>query len=143
MSNNNLHIRDLDPNDILWIKQNTPSGISQNQFLKNIISSAREEEFGYSLFSKPTIPSYLYGKLPFKFIDLFAGIGGFRCALTSVGGKCVFSSEWDKYANITYKAWYGDNDVNTEDIRTIDAKRIIPDHDIPVSYTHLTLPTKA
>ena len=72
MSNNNLHIRDLDPNDILWIKQNTPSGISQNQFLKNIISSAREEEFGYSLFSKPTIPSYLYGKLPFKFIDLFA-----------------------------------------------------------------------
>ena len=130
MSNNNLHIRDLDPNDILWIKQNTPSGISQNQFLKNIISSAREEEFGYSLFSKPTIPSYLYGKLPFKFIDLFAGIGGFRCALTSVGGKCVFSSEWDKYANITYKAWYGDNDVNTEDIRTIDAKRIIPDHDI-------------
>lgn len=130
MSNNNLHIRDLDPNDILWIKQNTPSGISQNQFLKNIISSAREEEFGYSLFSKPITPSYLYGKLPFKFIDLFAGIGGFRCALTSVGGKCVFSSEWDKYANITYKAWYGDNDVNTEDIRTIDAKNIIPDHDI-------------
>tara|TARA_Y100000588_G_scaffold312361_1_gene338987 strand:- start:239 stop:1417 length:1179 start_codon:yes stop_codon:yes gene_type:complete len=114
----------------MWIKQNTPSGISQNQFLKNIISSAREEEFRYSLFSKPIVPSYLYGKLPFKFIDLFAGIGGFRCALTSVGGKCVFSSEWDKYANITYKAWYGDNDVNTEDIRTIDAKRIIPDHDI-------------
>lgn len=130
MSNNNIHIRDLDPNDILWIKQNTPSGISQNQFLKNIISSAREEEFGYSLFSKPITPSYLYGKLPFKFIDLFAGIGGFRCALTSVGGKCVFSSEWDKYANITYRAWYGDNDVNTEDIRTIDAKNIIPDHDI-------------
>jgi len=38
-----------------------------------------------------------------KFIDLFAGIGGFHLAMHSVGGKCVFASEWDKYARITYE----------------------------------------
>ena len=40
----------------------------------------------------------------FKFIDLFAGIGGFRLAMQSQGGNCVFSSEWDSQAQITYKA---------------------------------------
>lgn len=40
------------------------------------------------------------------FIDLFAGIGGFHQAMHSVGGKCVFASEWDKYARISYEANY-------------------------------------
>ncbi len=39
----------------------------------------------------------------FTFIDLFAGIGGFRLAFQNLGGKCVFSSEWDDYAQLTYK----------------------------------------
>lgn len=39
----------------------------------------------------------------FTFIDLFAGIGGFHLAMHSVGGKCVFASEWDKYARVTYE----------------------------------------
>ena len=42
----------------------------------------------------------------FKFIDLFAGIGGFHTAMHSVGGKCVFASEWDKNARITYEENY-------------------------------------
>jgi DNA (cytosine-5)-methyltransferase 1 len=42
-------------------------------------------------------------KYSFKFIDLFAGIGGFHFAMHSVGGQCVFASEWDKYARITYE----------------------------------------
>lgn len=41
-----------------------------------------------------------------KFIDLFAGIGGFHQAMHSVGGKCVFASEWDKYARLSYEANY-------------------------------------
>ena len=45
-------------------------------------------------------------KPKFKFIDLFAGIGGFHTAMHSVGGKCVFASEWDKNARITYEENY-------------------------------------
>ena len=43
-----------------------------------------------------------------KFIDLFAGIGGMRLAFESVGATCVFSSEWDKYAQKTYEANFGE-----------------------------------
>lgn len=43
----------------------------------------------------------------FKFIDLFAGIGGFRLAFESFGAKCVFSSEWDKYSQDVYEKNFG------------------------------------
>ena len=43
-----------------------------------------------------------------KFIDLFAGIGGMRLAFESVGTECVFTSEWDKYAQQTYQANFGE-----------------------------------
>ncbi|MBN2256942.1 MAG: DNA (cytosine-5-)-methyltransferase [Anaerolineaceae bacterium] len=65
--------------------------------------------------------------LPFTFIDLFAGIGGFRLALTKLGGTCIFSSEWDKYSQKTYKAWF--NELPFGDIRQIDPESI-PNHDI-------------
>src|SRR5687768_7015216 len=42
----------------------------------------------------------------FRFIDLFAGIGGFRKAFDTIGGKCVFTSEWDKSCRTTYQANY-------------------------------------
>ena len=42
----------------------------------------------------------------FKFIDLFAGIGGFHSAFHSVGGECVFASEWNEYARKTYELNY-------------------------------------
>ena len=42
-------------------------------------------------------------KEKFKFIDLFAGIGGFHIAMHNVGGECVFASEWDKFSRITYE----------------------------------------
>ncbi len=63
----------------------------------------------------------------FKFIDLFAGVGGFRVALESVDGECVFSSEWDKFAQITYEANHGDKPHG--DITEIDTKDI-PDFDV-------------
>lgn len=63
----------------------------------------------------------------FRFIDLFAGIGGFRIAFESNGGKCVYSSEWNKYSAQTYKANFGDEPDG--DITKIDASSI-PDHEI-------------
>jgi DNA (cytosine-5)-methyltransferase 1 len=46
---------------------------------------------------------------PPKFVDLFCGIGGFRLAFESAGGKCVFSCDWDKYSRITYEANFGES----------------------------------
>ncbi len=65
----------------------------------------------------------------FTFIDLFAGIGGLRQAFDSSGGKCVYSSEWNKYSQITYKENFGD--VPDGDITQVD-ENTIPDHDILV-----------
>ena len=80
-------------------------------------------------------------KKKYTFIDLFAGIGGFHQAMHSVGGKCVFASEWDKFARISYEANYSEiepalfekdkdgkynffnediNDANPEDIPDFD-----------------------
>lgn len=63
----------------------------------------------------------------FTFIDLFAGIGGMRIAFQNLGGKCVFSSEWDKFAQKTYEANFGEMPFG--DITKIEEKNI-PDHDI-------------
>ena len=62
-----------------------------------------------------------------KFIDLFSGIGGIRQAFEDTHTKCVFSSEWDKFAQQTYEANYGDKPSG--DITKINEKDI-PDHDI-------------
>lgn len=66
----------------------------------------------------------------FSFIDLFAGIGGMRLAFEDVGGKCVYSNEWDKYCQMTYFANFGEQPEG--DITKVDAKSI-PDHDILVA----------
>ena len=63
----------------------------------------------------------------FTFIDLFAGIGGIRLAYQNLGGKCVFTSEWDNYAKKTYEANFGE--VPFGDIKKI-VETSIPDHDI-------------
>ncbi|MDO5576336.1 MAG: DNA (cytosine-5-)-methyltransferase [Fibrobacter sp.] len=63
----------------------------------------------------------------FTFIDLFAGIGGFRIAFQKAGGKSVFSCEWDEAAQKTYEANYGE--IPAGDIRSVD-KDAIPEHDV-------------
>ena len=63
----------------------------------------------------------------FKFIDLFAGIGGIRIGFEFVGGKCVFSSEWDSFAQDTYEANFDERPFG--DITQINSETI-PDHDI-------------
>lgn len=63
----------------------------------------------------------------FSFIDLFAGIGGIRLPFQQAGGQCVFTSEWDKFAQKTYAANYGEQPNG--DITLINAKDI-PNHDL-------------
>lgn len=65
----------------------------------------------------------------FTFIDLFAGIGGLRRGFDAVGGHCVFTSEWNKYAQQTYAANYRDNRSIEGDITAL-ATDDIPDHDV-------------
>ena len=61
----------------------------------------------------------------FTFVDLFAGIGGIRIPFTELGGKCVFSSEWDKAAQISYSYNFGE----VGDITKINSDSI-PKHDV-------------
>lgn len=65
----------------------------------------------------------------FTFIDLFAGIGGLRRAFETVGGRCVFTSEWDKYAQLTYQTNYPDNRPIAGDITKVDVDDV-PGHDV-------------
>ena len=63
----------------------------------------------------------------FTFIELFAGIGGFRIAFEKSGAKCVFASEWDEFAASTYEANFGKRPSG--DITKLDLEEI-PEHDI-------------
>lgn len=66
-------------------------------------------------------------KARFKYIDLFAGIGGIRIPFQELGGKCVFTSEWDKFAQKTYRVNFGDEPEG--DITKIPSKNI---HDFDI-----------
>ncbi|MEK3923110.1 MULTISPECIES: DNA (cytosine-5-)-methyltransferase [Paenibacillus] len=79
---------------------------------------------------KETEATYRAENADFRFIDLFAGIGGMRIAFESVNGHCVFSSEWDKYAQKTYFSNFGE--LPKGDITKIQSQEI-PDHDILVA----------
>jgi DNA (cytosine-5)-methyltransferase 1 len=71
----------------------------------------------------------------FRFIDLFAGIGGLRLGFESIGGKCVLTSEWDKYCNQTYKRNFPHDDHELAgDIRPYgENPSLIPAHDVLVA----------
>jgi DNA (cytosine-5)-methyltransferase 1 len=69
----------------------------------------------------------IYAPPKFRFIDLFCGIGGFRIAFEKAGGQCVFSSDWDRFSQITYEANFGHKPHG--DIHTV-AVADIPTHDI-------------
>ena len=69
------------------------------------------------------------GDARFRFVDLFAGIGGLRRGFEAIGGKCVFTSEWNRYAQITYRENYHCDHEIAGDIAKIPAKSI-PQHDL-------------
>lgn len=96
--------------------EHTPSS-SKLELIANI-----QDEIPFrSQYSDPKI------KPKFKFIDLFAGIGGIRLPFQAIGGQCVFTSEWDKFSQKTYAANYGE--VPHGDITKIAASEI-PSHDV-------------
>lgn len=89
-----------------------------------MIHKISEEDRIFDL--KKSVPFPVPEKPKFKFIDLFAGIGGFRLALQNFKGKCVFTSEWDKYSKQTYKANFGE--VPFGDITKPEIKNYIADN---------------
>lgn len=74
---------------------------------------------------EPQVPFPATENPKFTFIDLFAGIGGFRIAMQRCGGKCVFTSEFDAYAQKTYEANFGD--VPAGDITKQETHDLIPE----------------
>jgi DNA-cytosine methyltransferase len=73
----------------------------------------------------------------FTFVDLFAGIGGFRFGLQAVGGKCVWSNESNTYAALTYNEWHCEKDESGEFVDPVDetdfrkVKKVkVPEHDL-------------
>lgn len=71
------------------------------------------------------------GDLSFRFIDLFAGIGGLRIGFQGIGGHCVFTSEWDKNAQETYRRNFRDNHEVHGDIRQFSENPdLVPEHDV-------------
>lgn len=116
--------------------QNHKNGVSQyfrptaTNYLANLhekLNIIEDPDFQYYLPIKWDIPFPPQTSPTFKFIDLFAGIGGIRLAYQNIGGKCVFTSEWDTYSKKTYEANFGE--VPFGDIAKISEKNI-PDHDI-------------
>ena len=113
--------------------QNHKNGVSKyfkpdaSAYLQNEILSVVEEPEQLYIPLKFDVPFPPPAKPKFKFIDLFAGIGGFRIGFQNNGGHCVFSSEWNTYAKKTYEANFGE--VPFGDITKINPNSI-PDHDI-------------
>ncbi|MBI1309834.1 DNA (cytosine-5-)-methyltransferase [bacterium] len=102
----------------------------------SLLEDAMEDAKGPTLFDalpaveavNPEPPSTASGSFPFRFIDLFSGIGGLRIGLENVGGKCVFSCENDPYAQKTYRAWFGDQPEG--DVRDFATGAGVPDHNL-------------
>ena len=91
---------------------------------ENEIYIVAEEALQHFLFEVENVPFPTPENYTFKFIDLFAGIGGFRIAMQNVGGKCVYTSEWNKDAKKTYRENFGE--IPFGDITKTETKNYIP-----------------
>ncbi len=112
--------------EFLSRKQSRQKGICENLSDEELLKAA-ESPMQYGLFDDFfKVPFPAPEKPKFTFIDLFAGIGGFRIAMQRQGGKCVFSSEWNAYAQKTYFANFGEMPFG--DITKDVTKSYIPEH---------------
>lgn len=106
-----------------WTNSTLPSKVN----IDCTVTSEPLSPFQRSLFDDLNIVPFPGPENPkFTFIDLFAGIGGFRMAFQNLGGQCIFSSEWDAQAQKTYFANYGE--VPFGDITSEHTKKYIPDN---------------
>ncbi len=108
--------------------KNNDAGKYYKQEAEKFISSIKKTSSKYLQTNyKFDVPFPTPKNPKFTFIDLFAGIGGFRTAMQNLGGKCVFSSEIDKFAKKTYEVNFGE--IPFGDITKIKEKNV-PEHDI-------------
>lgn len=122
------YLHDLNDNKSSILKEEAAYAIKEYidyLFHDKNLNIVEEEAIQYLLFEAESVPFPQPLDYSFKFIDLFAGIGGFRLAMQNLGGKCVFTSEWDKDAQKTYRANFGE--VPFGDITKEETKRFIPD----------------
>jgi DNA (cytosine-5)-methyltransferase 1 len=129
---NQLMIRNIPPQIQRWLSEGRLNGVTKNERVLTALTDAysrRQQPLQRSLFADDDLPQTdVRMDLPFKFIDLFAGIGGMRLGLSAVGGECVYTCEIDKHSRRTYTGWFGTEDID-EDVTQIDARKI-PPHDI-------------
>jgi DNA (cytosine-5)-methyltransferase 1 len=141
-----FEIKVVEPNDskpasFTHYLHNHTNGVSQFykkdalEFVKEILvkkypshkitKKVAEEALQYLIFDlNKTVPFPSPEKPKFKFIDLFAGIGGFRLALQNIGGKCLYTSEWENAAKRTYRENFGE--IPFGDISKESTKNFIP-----------------
>jgi DNA (cytosine-5)-methyltransferase 1 len=98
--------------------------ILQDYLKDEVISDSLAEEAIHLLFNSGSEIFPAPEKPKFTFIDLFAGVGGFRIAMQNNGGECIFSSEWDKMAQRTYYSNFGE--IPFGDITKAETKQWIP-----------------
>jgi len=130
MAGRSILVRDIPPQVRDWITQECGQrSVSQQELMLHLLEQASSAPLQPDLFRNGQLPAAAApaSGMPFGFIDLFAGIGGLRLGLQRVGGRCLFSSEWDRYCKKTYKTWFGEEPAG--DITKILAADI-PDHDL-------------
>lgn len=98
-----------------WEKEETPCPVMLESSLRDMLQR--------------TGPTPTQEQKNFRFIDLFAGIGGVRLGFEMHGGECVFTSEWNDFSKKTYQENYGDNHPFIGDIVPFPATDV-PDHDV-------------
>ena len=121
-----------------FVKPYEAAALALIEGCKDYVEAHRDKRFKKSSFNKDALDVHEMFKdiyaVPFApttnptftFVDLFAGIGGFRLALQNLGGRCVFSSEWDYHARATYLMNYGEMPFG--DITQDSVKAFIPDN---------------
>lgn len=105
---------------------NITSEFFRKVYNKNMTEKDINELVDDGFFNFFNTPFQSQKKYKFTFIDLFAGIGGFRISLENLGGKCIYSSEWDNESRKTYIHNFGDYPFG--DITTDETKSYVPDN---------------